>query len=571
MSKGMKRGMFPIRSVGFGFILLSTGWVMIRLTEWGWVAIALGALFVIGRPWYWISRGRYGAKASIAKSERKQERSDGVMSRWDHMSNYSATAMRIRWARSLQPGRRDLDGIAGWWRIFREPVTAYAACVGHSNYGGKYVPLNSVISRISAARSGKSQALMDRVIDHIGPLVATSTRGEIYEDTALLRQNHGPVVLFNAGQVGNHKSTLEWSVLSGCTEMDTAQRRAADLVGPIQEGTESSRWDKKAVEILGPLMYLAAHKGYRMRTVQRWIGAGQDEIDKVREQIREGLLDTPDGRFAIAGLEQFFKTNDRTRTSITSSLMIALAWLSNASTARLGDSPDSDFDVVRDVINANASVYILGGKKRSVAPLMSALVAEIVFQAAEEAERRPKGRLSPALLLALDEVPLTCPGPIDQWVLDMGGRGVTIDLIVQQRAGLDEIWGVNGRDIILGNSLAILFGAGCNSRSVAEDYAALSGMRTELRNSYDAKGELTGSTEVEVPVIDPGKLMALQTGEAIFFCRGRIDIIRTRRAETRKDVRRVKKGRRPSRFGRLSEESARAQAEFAQQLQEEVR
>jgi type IV secretion system protein VirD4 len=564
MSKGMKNGLYPWRSQLIGAALLAAAYLGAGFAPW-WVTaieVTLGLVLLVGRTIYWIKRGRFGAKAHVARFERKQERSEGAMSRWDHMKNFSKTAMRVRHARLLQPGREELEGFTGWLRIFWEPVTAYAWNPGHSNYGQKWMPLNSHITRVSAARSGKSQGLMHRIINHVGPVVATSTRSEVYTDTAMIRADMGPIYLFNAGQVGNHVSNLKWSVLSGCRDMNTAQRRARDLVGPLIPGTDRANWDGKAIDVLGPMMYLAAHKGLNMRAVRKLFSTAESDIKRVWGQIQTWLDEVPHGQYARGGLELFFSTNDRTRTSITSSLGPALAWLDNEATAVLGDSIGVEFDVEYQLLDTNATLYMLGGKDRGVEPLMRALIAEIVYQSAKAAERQPGGRLSPTLLMALDELPLTCPGPVDKWVLDMGGRGVVMDLVVQQRAGLDEIWGVNGRDIILGNCLAVLFGAGCNTRAVAEDFAVMSGTRTELRNSYDADNKLTGSSEVEVTVLDPGKLMALETGESVFFTRGRIDVIKTKRAEKMSRVKRAKARFRSALPGQLDAESQQAQDDF---------
>lgn len=547
MSKGLRKGLYPWRSQIIGSSVLAAAWLARPIDPWYATVgeVVLGLLLVVGRPWYWAARGRHGARAAIGRAERKQERSDGVQSRWDHMRHSSRTAMRVRWAKSLQAERTDLGGLIGWWKVFTEPVDAYATAVLKTSYGWKYLPHNSITTRIAAARSGKSVALADRILRHPGPVVATSTRTDLVEMTAELRaMGRGPVYFFNAGQVGNIVSTLKWSVLSGCKEMGTAQRRARDLVGPVKEGSDSARWDNKAIDILGPLMYVAASHGLSMRTIASWVGeAGGDDKEGTWEQIQYLLRQTDDGRLAEELLKQFFLTNPRTLTSITSSMTPALAWLSNSATAELGDSEDVDFDIERELIDADATIYILGRRGNGVGNLTGALVAEIMEVARSVASRRPGGRLSPALLLALDELALTVPGPVHEWVLDMGGFGITGDFCIQQRASLDEIWGVNGRNVILGNSLTVMFGAGCNQSDVANDFSLLSGTRTEQRRSYDASGRHTSSSEVEVNVVDPGKLMNLQIGDAIWFSRGRIDEGKMLRADTRRDVRRIKKAR----------------------------
>jgi type IV secretion system protein VirD4 len=574
MSQGMKKGLFPVRSLGLGMVLVAVGWIGKEFhLVYGLLAIVIGILFATGRIWYWVARGRHGAKASIARSERKQERSGGVQSRWEHMRDFSATSMRLRWARSLQPGRDDLDGLRGLIQIFCEPVDEYATCIGTSNYGKKYVPHNSVTVRIAGARSGKSVGLADRILRHPGPVVATSTRTDLVDMTAELRTDKGPIYIFNAGEIGNINSTLKWSVLSGCKDMTTAKRRASDLIGPIQEGTDAANWQRKAVAVLAPLMYAAAHANLRMRDVASWIAAGEMERPQVWARIKKILLErTPDGHFAVNQLHQHFNTNDRTLTSVTNSMTEALAWLTNPATAALGDAVGSEeFDIERNLIDLDGTIYILGKRGPGVGALTGALIAEIMEVARVVASRREGGRLSPALLMALDELALTCPGPVHDWVLDMGGFGITGDFCVQQRASLDEIWGVNGRSVILGNSLVVLFGAGCNQADVASDFSTMSGTRTETRRSYSyasGKKELSGESEIEVSVVDPGKLMALTIGRAIWFTRGRVDEVQMMRADKRKDVKRIVKARRVKNNlirqhvdARLAEYEGREQAE----------
>ena len=42
----------------------------------------------------------------------------------------------------------------------------------------------------------------DRILDHPGPVLATSTRADLYESTAGARARRGPVYVFNPQGVG---------------------------------------------------------------------------------------------------------------------------------------------------------------------------------------------------------------------------------------------------------------------------------------------------------------------------------------------------------------------------------
>ena len=63
---------------------------------------------------------------------------------------------------------------------------------------------------MAAPRTGKSGMVADRLLDHPGPVLATSTRADLYELTAGARALRGPVHVFNPQGVGAVPSTLRW-------------------------------------------------------------------------------------------------------------------------------------------------------------------------------------------------------------------------------------------------------------------------------------------------------------------------------------------------------------------------
>lgn len=555
---------------GIGVTLIAAAYGLLQVGRTGWaVALFAGGPVLVVLPWaMWLWRGRYGAQAMIARWDRQTKKSGGVASRWDRYRLSSRLAMKVRWASKLRPQLahqadvmipdvryllwviRPLEAILSWllmgWVIFRTPVSTYATYIGRDSYGGYWVPNNSVIVRLAAARGGKSVAMADRIIRHHGPAVVASTRKDLLLLTAQLRaQNTGPFYVLNAGNVGDIPSNLKISVLSGCKDMTTAELTAADLIGEAPD-SERAYWNDQAARVLAPLMYAAAWEGASMRRVANWVAAGDKRAEDAWIEIGNILMRTPDGPAAIASLTQFFGmvgVGDRTRLSITHSLQPALSWLSNPRTAALGDAPVGEadlFDVKRDLLQANATIYILGAKRRGVGSLTGALIARIVREAAELAETMPGGKLEAQLLMALDELPLTCPGPVQHWVKDMGGRGIPFDLGVQQRAGLDEVFGVEGRRVILGNAHAVLLGPGCNDPIEVADWSRLSGLRKTVREVHDAEGKLISTSLAEVPVVDHGQIMAIELGKVIVFTRSRISEIRTPNAEARRDVKRAK-------------------------------
>src|SRR5262249_12929736 len=136
---------------------------------------------------------------------------------------------------------------------------------------------------------------------------------------------------------------------------------------------------------------------------------------------------------------QFITTNDRTRSSITSTMMPAFSWLNDPHAAaaagqtqypaRYEDSlPNAGavalavpvpvsaragFDVA-ELLRSRGPVYLLGAEDSQVAPLVSALTGHIARAARQLATEMPGGRLDPPLTMCLDEAALICPIPLDK-------------------------------------------------------------------------------------------------------------------------------------------------------------
>jgi type IV secretion system protein VirD4 len=109
-------------------------------------------------------------------------------------------------------------------------------------------------------------------------------------------------------------------VLAGCTDFATAQGRAGDLL-PVGTG-DGGRWAVQARPILALLLHAAAVSGRPIQDVPRWIN---DRSVVSLAEVIDALLHAPTGgggRAATAAA--FWATNQRTRTSLTSTLAAAL-------------------------------------------------------------------------------------------------------------------------------------------------------------------------------------------------------------------------------------------------------
>lgn len=560
-----RKGMFPRRVLLAGLTFNGIAYTSIRiggdpLIQGG--LIALGTLLIVVPVAWWWRRSRYGIVAMKNRSAHRDERNNGFVTIWDRLNHSSKWAMRRRWGKEIRP---DLFGAAWgiqlWWLLWKVSVREYAVNLGKDNYGGLWLQHNAVVTMIGSARTGKTSAMCCRLIDHRGPAIVTSIRKDVVVHTAQLRARVGQLYFFNPGNVGNLPSNLKWSVLHGCTTMDTAIRRATQLIGEATSSEERQYWSDQAHRILAPMMYAAAHAELPMRAVQRWVAATGEDAHKAKTDIIAILENTPEGKSQVDNMRQFFGMvgpGDRTRLSITNTIAQVLSWLGNPRVAALGDSRGEDlFDIKRDLIGTNATLYILGAENRGTSALTGCLVAEIIYQSTQHAETLDGGRLSPPLLGLLDEVTATCPGrPVPTWATFLGGSGIPLHIGVQSRSRLDEVWGEEGRKTILNMSSVVMVGAGCMDPQELRDYSLMAGDREVPQRDKDGK-VIKDAPRRDVPVLSVKDIKNLAIGQWIAYLRGPVTKINTENIKERKDVKKAGGYRPPAAAETNFEEAAR--------------
>jgi type IV secretory pathway TraG/TraD family ATPase VirD4 len=249
-----------------------------------------------------------------------------------------------------------------------------------------------------------------------------------------------------------------------------------------------------------------------MRDVLTWVA----DPDSASTEVQRLLRRSPEPAFESDAL-QFLGTNERTRSSICTTIMPALGWLTDATAAAAAAS--GSFDVA-ELLDACGTVYMLGAEDAQVAPLVTALTGHIAREARRIAGSQPGGRLDPPLTLALDEAALICPLPLDSWTADMGGRNVTIHIAAQSRAQLRKRWGDTGAGAILNNAATLMIFGGTRDSDDLTAYSTLTGERDEHVETQDLDGTVTSVTSRRVPVLSPGQIAQLPARHVVIIRRG---------------------------------------------------
>lgn len=506
---------------------------------------ALAVSFDVSVPWpaflaiaaaagllVWVRAGR--PATVITRWGRQNLRRKGVASVLDILRVGSAPAMR-RKARAVRPSMAALSSR----EIARVKTTEVAVPLARVGALKVHASLEDVVTIFGGPRTGKTGWMAGRAIDHPGAVVTTSTRTDLMDITRPLRAAHGPVGVFNPGGLGGLPSTIGFPPLLGCKDPVVATERATDMV-PESEGDDSRRsfWEGQARRVLAALMHAAALGGGSMRDVQRWVAN-----PKANSQAVAYLLgQSPEPAFET-DFEQFHGTNKDTLTSITSSIMPALSWLTSSTAYAATQGPAFD---VEALLRDRGTLYLLGRHEAHTAPLLAALVGYI----AREARRLAGGkRLDPPPGLFLDEAARVAPVPLPDWSGDFGGSGIFIAAAFQSRADLVDRWGKAGAAKVINNSGArMLFGGTADPEDLSV-WTQLAGDRDEEVKTYGKDGRVVSRSTRKTPVLSPAQLANLPDGRVVVFRRGMRPVVgRVQMAWKRRDVRAARRVTHPVGF-----------------------
>ena len=129
-------------------------------------------------------------------------------------------------------------------------------------------------------RTYKTAFLADVILRYPGPVLATTTKPDIYSLTSAVRSFRGPVHVFNPQHIGGVPSTFCWSPVDGCEDPAIAIRRADAFAFAVsQKGVEDGTfWSAKASDYLRGYFHAAALARYDLRTVAAWVSGADPDV-----------------------------------------------------------------------------------------------------------------------------------------------------------------------------------------------------------------------------------------------------------------------------------------------------
>ena len=471
---------------------------------WLTVAVLAGlAATVAWRVWTWVSR--WGAKTH-----------DGFATDATLRRTLSARAARAKRAQTRPDlaGRRRVADTEFGYRLGR------AVTAGHRQLWASW---ESSMLVIGPPGCGKTfRLLVPALLDHPGPAIVTSTKVDIYEATAKARQARGrPVWVLDPEDMAPAGGQVRWSVVRGCEDTRTAERRAAALVagapgGQTVDTGNSAFFKTSALSVLKAFLHAAALGDKTIVDVTRWCRGDHAEAQAILAGQADVMVDP------ARMLTQHTIGAPETTSGVMRYVENTLACFAHRQVIDLcTPSPDDDFDMHR-FVSEGGTVYLLGrGEKvSSASALTTAFCEELLYVAGDViAPTRPGRRLTPPLLACLDEAPAVAPIPtLPLQLADARGRGIVVILSAQSPSQLRTKWSDDETDTMFNASnIQTVFGG----LSVDRDLrwmSELAGQRFVMDHTRQSGPDWRSQFSTrwdQTPVLRPDEIRTLRPGHAL--------------------------------------------------------
>lgn len=392
-------------------------------------------------------------------------------------------------------------------------------------------------------RSGKGLHLViPAILDAPGAVVTTSTRPDNLAATLGVREQLGPVAVFDPqGLVPGAPTRTRWSPIRGCDVPRVAMARAKALCADPAGGLDNATfWSQQCQIAVRCLLHAAALEHRSPVELYRWSLsplAAEEAADILRTHSRAAPAWS-------TALEAILATDPRQRDSIwamVANTFTALAdpGVLDAVSPRPGDQFDPDA-----FLTGRGTLYLLGTATgaSATANLVAAFIEDIIESARRRAATSTGARLDPPLAVLLDEAANYPLPSLPSLMSDGGGTGITTLVVLQSLAQARAQWGQHETAAIWDAAIVKLILGGSGSAEDLRDLSALIGTRQDERinHSWGPDGKRTASTSThEMPILDTARLRTLPFGQAVLLLRSAPPILLTLQPWTRRPDARI--------------------------------
>ena len=371
-------------------------------------------------------------------------------------------------------------------------------------------------------RSGKGVNLViPQCLAAPGAVVVTATRPDTLRATIEQRRARGPVAVFDPQGITGIDERLRWSPVQGCADPLTAILRARALTSGAKLAAlrDGEFWDAMAQAVVRCYLHAADLASLPVSEVVAWVSRPADPAPaRILRSHADAAVGWADELAAQSSADH------RQRDSVWAGVRRAFDSLADPRVlAACSPEPDNAFDA-RRFLDAHGTLYLVGstGAQLSVAPLVTALIEDVVECARRGGAESPGGRLDPPLLLLLDEAANIAPVPsLPSLLSDGGGSGITTVAVLQSLAQARGRWGeAHAETMWDAATIKVVLGGLAH----AEDLLRISRLAGEVDDitkteTRGANGRSVSTGVRRLPALPVERLRGLPVGRAIVLAR----------------------------------------------------
>lgn len=371
-------------------------------------------------------------------------------------------------------------------------------------------------------RSGKGVNLViPQCLAAPGAVVVTATRPDTLRATIDRRRERGPVAAFDPQGVTGLDDRLRWSPVHGCADPLTAILRARALTAGAKLANlrDGEFWDAMAQAVVRCYLHAADLDGLPVSEVITWVSRPADPAPvRILRAHPEAAVGWADELAAQSSADH------RQRDSVWAGVRRAFDALADPRVLDACSPPaDQAFDVGQ-FLDQHGTLYLVGstGAQLSVAPLVAALIEDVVETGRRRGAASAHGRLDPPLLLLLDEAANIAPIPsLPSLLSDGGGSGITTVAVLQSLAQARARWGdAHAESMWDAATIKVVLGGLAH----AEDLQRISRLAGEIDDVTESVTRGVGGKSVStsvrrLPALPVERLRGLPVGRAVVLGR----------------------------------------------------
>jgi len=387
-------------------------------------------------------------------------------------------------------------------------------------------PWNFVQLWIMGPQSGKTSCVVvPQVCETKGPVFGTSNKRDLVDLTRGVRAGLGSLWIFDPQKVvAQDPPTWWWNPLTYVTDIAKASAMASLFSAAVGSGDKGDAYfEPEGEALLAQYLLAAAVAGETLNTVYGWLNdpdnsapftaltaAGETEVALAVRGTSRLPQDQRGGVFGTSRKMCRFLTDRH-----------ILSWV--CPTGPEDTRPQLNPD---EFVASTDTVYAISKEGAGTTRALTAALTVAVAEAAERrAEASPLGRLSPPLLMCLDEVANIVRWPqLPDLLSHYGSKGIVVSAFLQSYSQGARVWGREGMDALW---------SACNVRGIGKGIAETDFLKTvsllvgdhDVASSSVSVGGNGGSRSRQLsnrrePILEVADLAAIPQARAVVLVSG---------------------------------------------------